>query len=162
MAVLLRNNATSLLAADITAGATALTINADQAGLFPTPANGDWFPLTLLDAAGNMEIVRATARAGATITVVRAQEGTTAKSFGAGSRVDLRMTSAVFSAAVADAVTDAVASAVGSKAEVNLSNVSQADARTKVGSGTMAYRNVTISTSDPTAGANGDFWAKVI
>lgn len=44
------------------------------------------------------------------------------------------------------------------KADADLSNVSQSDARTKVGTGTMAYRAVTISTSAPSGGADGDVW----
>lgn len=46
-------------------------------------------------------------------------------------------------------------------AKVDLSNVTQASARTKVGAGTMAYRNVTISTAAPSGGASGDFWAQL-
>lgn len=36
-----------------------------------------------------------------------------------------------------------------------------AGARTNLGVGSMATRAVTISTSDPSGGSNGDFWAKV-
>jgi len=92
MGLKLSNNATSTLAAGITNAATSLTVQSGDAGLFPSLAAGDWFPLTLVDGNGNMEIMLATARAGAVITVVRAQEGTTAKAFPAGSRVDLRVT----------------------------------------------------------------------
>ncbi len=97
MAVVLSNNATSLLAGAITAGATTLSIENGDASKFPNPAAGDWFPLTIVDNAGNMEIVKATARAGGIITVTRAQEGTTAKAFSAGSRVDVRLTAAALS-----------------------------------------------------------------
>jgi len=92
MAVVLTNNATSLLAAAIDAADTTISVQTADAGKFPNPAAGDWFPLTIVDNAGNMEILRATARSGAIITIERAQEGTTAKAFGAGSRVDLRLT----------------------------------------------------------------------
>jgi hypothetical protein len=47
------------------------------------------------------------------------------------------------------------------KAATDLSNVSQATARTKVGTGTAAYRNLTISTAAPSGGSNGDLWFKV-
>ena len=46
-------------------------------------------------------------------------------------------------------------------AAADLSNVSQADARAKVGTGTMAYRNVTISTAEPSGGNDGDIWFQV-
>nr|WP_278422988.1 hypothetical protein [Brucella anthropi] len=94
MAVLLTNNATSLLAGAIDADATTLSVENADAGKFPNPAVGDWFPLTIVDNAGNMEVLKATARAGAIITVERAKEGTTAKAFASGARVDLRATAA--------------------------------------------------------------------
>ncbi len=103
MAVKFSNNATSTLAASINTTVTSISVQSADAAKFPTLAAGDWFPVTLVDSAGNMEIMRCTARVGATLTVSRAQEGTTAKSFVAGSRVDLRLTAAaineVYSAA---------------------------------------------------------------
>lgn len=92
MAVVLTNNATSLLAAAIAAEDTTLSVTNSDAGKYPNPGAGQWFPLTIVDNAGNMEIVKATARNGAIITIERAQEGTTAKAFAAGARVDLRAT----------------------------------------------------------------------
>jgi hypothetical protein len=47
------------------------------------------------------------------------------------------------------------------KAETNLANVSQTDARAKIAAGTAAYRNLTISTAAPSGGSNGDLWFKV-
>lgn len=95
MAVRLANNAVSLLAASITDTATSLSIQAADAGKFPTLADGEWHPATIVDAANNMEIVRVTARAGNVLTVVRAQEATTAKAFVSGSRIDVRLTAGV-------------------------------------------------------------------
>ncbi|WP_159953049.1 hypothetical protein [Rhizobium sp. 18065] len=92
----LSNNASSTLAGAINTSVTSLAVGAGDASKFPTLGAGEWFPLTVVDPAGNMEIMKVTARSGATLTVVRAQEGTTAKSFAAGSRVDLRATSAVY------------------------------------------------------------------
>lgn len=94
MAVVLTNNATSLLAGAITAASTTLSIENADASKFPTPPAGDWFPVTIVDNAGNMEIMKATKREGAILTVTRAQEGTTAKAFAAGARIDLRLTAA--------------------------------------------------------------------
>lgn len=96
MPVILTNNATSLLAGNITQTATTISVTASDAGKFPTPTDREWFPVTLVDGAGNTEIMRATKRVGAVITVVRAQEGTTAKAFTAGARIDVRITSDVF------------------------------------------------------------------
>lgn len=112
MAVVLTNNATSLLAAAIDAGATTLSVLTADAGRFPNPAAGDWFPLTLVDNAGNMEIVKATGRAGAIITVERGKEGTTAKAFAAGARVDLRATAAALYDVGEKATTKTVGAAI--------------------------------------------------
>lgn len=106
MAVLLSNNATSTLAGSITSGVTQLTINGADAAKFPAPGAGQWFPVTLIDTnTGNMEVVRCTTRAGSVLTIVRAQEGTTAKAFPAGARVDCRLTAAVIAEIVADVLT---------------------------------------------------------
>ncbi|MCA1490090.1 hypothetical protein I6F11_04050 [Ensifer sp. NBAIM29] len=94
MAVLLSNNATSTLAASINTSVTTISIQSADAAKFPSPTGGDWFPITVIDSAGNIEIMKCTARSSATLTVTRAQEGTTAKSFASGARVDLRLTAA--------------------------------------------------------------------
>lgn len=112
MAVVLTNNATTLLAASIAADDTALSVQTADAGKFPAPAAGEWFPLTIVDSAGNMEIVKATARSGAIITVERAQEGTTAKAFAAGARVDLRATVAALNDLGDFTTTDTVGAAI--------------------------------------------------
>lgn len=94
MVLKLSNNATSLLAGAITDTATALDITSGDEGEFPTLGAGDWHPLTVYDAAGNMEIMKVTARAGVSMTVLRGQEGTTAKAFASGARCDIRPTAA--------------------------------------------------------------------
>lgn len=95
MAIILANNATAKLAGAITTAATSITVQSGQGALFPAPTSPDWFPVTLIDASGNIEICKCTARSGDILTVVRAQEGTSAKAFAAGSRVSLRVTKAV-------------------------------------------------------------------
>lgn len=92
MTLVLANNAVSALATNISASATQFTIKSGDEVRFPTISPGEWFPLTLVDAAGNTEIVRCTARAGVTMTVERAQEGTSARIFNADTRVELRLT----------------------------------------------------------------------
>lgn len=95
MTVLFANFATTTLQSAITAAATSITVASADASRFPAPGANQWFPLALVDAAGNVELVRATARSGAVITVTRGQEGTTARAFPAGARVDLRVTAAM-------------------------------------------------------------------
>lgn len=59
-------------------------------------------------------------------------------------------------------ISTATQTALNSKADATLGNVTQANARTKVGTGTMAYRNVTISTAAPSGGADGDVWLRYV
>jgi hypothetical protein len=94
MAVLLKNNAVSRLAASIAASATAISVTAGDGAKYPAPGAGDWFPLTLIKADGTLEVLRCTSRSGDVLTVARAQEGTSALAFTSGDRVELRITAA--------------------------------------------------------------------
>ena len=99
MGLLLKNNARSTLSASITAMDTTIRVRVrvGHGDRFPQPsASGDWFPLTLEDESGRIEILRATARQGDVITVTRGAEGTQARSYVAGDAVELRATAAVF------------------------------------------------------------------
>lgn len=141
MAVVLTNNATTLLAAAIDAAATTLSVETADAGKFPAPAAGDWFPLTIVDSAGNMEIVKATARSGAIITIERAQEGTTAKAFAAGTRVDLRATAAALYDVGEKATTKTVGAAIAGANGGD--SIADGDTLTGVLSGTSSLRRWT-------------------
>lgn len=84
--LLAANNAQSVLAAGISASATALTLNTGTGALFPSPVSGtSFFKLTLIDAATGQisEIVHVTAKSGDVLTIVRGQEGTAARSWSA-------------------------------------------------------------------------------
>lgn len=78
--VLFANNAVSTLAGAISNVATTAVLATGSGALFPTPLTGQYFCLTFTDAATGLlhEIVHVTAISGDTITMVRAQEGTTA------------------------------------------------------------------------------------
>jgi hypothetical protein len=67
-------------------------LTAGDGAEFPTLGTGDYFYATLTSIGGTQEIVKATARVGDTVTIARAQEGTTAQSFAAGSRFESRVT----------------------------------------------------------------------
>lgn len=84
--LLFSNNATSTLAAPVSAGATTITLASGTGALFPAPVSGQAFMLTLTDAATGLltEIVQVTGRTSDILTVVRAQEGTTALTWSAG------------------------------------------------------------------------------
>ena len=90
---LFTNNAATGLVYPISSTATTLTVNGGSGTLFPNPTGGNYFIVTLISQlTGNIEIVKCTARSGDILTVVRAQEGTTAQSFATGDGVQLRIT----------------------------------------------------------------------
>ena len=89
---LFTNRASATLASAITPTSTSLTLASGQGSLFPNPGADEAFHATLVDAFGNSEIVRCTARSGDVLTVVRGVENTTPRTFAAGSRVELRLT----------------------------------------------------------------------
>jgi len=84
--LLFANNANSTLAGALTNTTTTINLQAGTGVLFPNPTGGQAFKLTLLDAATKTltEIVLCTARSTDTLTVVRAQEGTTGLAWNAG------------------------------------------------------------------------------
>lgn len=98
MALKLSNNAISRLASGITAASTSISLVPGDGALFPTLGAGDYFPATIIKSDGSLEIVKVTARSTDTLTVTRAQEGTTAKSFNASDRIELRLTAAIIEA----------------------------------------------------------------
>lgn len=92
MAVLLSNNAVGELASGVNTTATTLTLKTGQGSQFPSPSGNDWFPVTLDDGQGTIEICHCTARSGDSLTVQRGAENFPAQSWGADQRVALRLT----------------------------------------------------------------------
>jgi hypothetical protein len=83
------NNAGSTFAGSISNTALSLNLQAGGGALFPNPTTGQVFQITAIDAATGLlrEIMQCTARSADTLTVVRAQEGTTALAWNAGDLV---------------------------------------------------------------------------
>lgn len=91
--VLFANNAATRLTSDVTASATTLSVTPNTTSLFPSPSSiGDYFMLCLVADNGSYELVKCTAKDETTFTVVRAQEGTTAKAFSTGTLIENRLT----------------------------------------------------------------------
>lgn len=87
MILLFANNAVSTLSSPINAAAVAVQLAAGDGAKFPNPSVGqEFFKLTLVDQATGLltEIVNCTQRVGDVLTIVRAQEGTTAQAWLAG------------------------------------------------------------------------------
>lgn len=83
--LLMANNASSTLASAISNVSLTCTLSAGSGALFPSPGANQYFLMTFVDAATQTlrEIVQCTARSGDTLTIVRAQEGTTALAWNA-------------------------------------------------------------------------------
>lgn len=93
--VLFSNNASGALASSITSAATTITLTTGAGAQFPAISGSNYFYATLTDSSNNLEIVKVTARAADVLTVVRAQEGTTARAYAAADKLELRVTAAV-------------------------------------------------------------------
>lgn len=95
MTLLFTNNAQSTLASGISNSDTSIVVATGQGTLFPSPSGGNTFRATLVRASdGAIEIVDVTARSTDTLTVTRAQEGTTGLAFVTGDRIECRITAA--------------------------------------------------------------------
>lgn len=87
MALLLfANNATTTLAGSISSGSTTVNLAAGTGALFAHPAAGQYFVGTFIDQATGLvnEIVTVTSISGDVASIVRGQEGTSARAWSAG------------------------------------------------------------------------------
>jgi len=91
MAVKFANLASTTLSSAITNSATSIAVA--DASLFPTLGSGDYFYATIGEGSGS-EIVKVTAISSNTLTVTRAQDGTTASAFSSGETIALRVVAA--------------------------------------------------------------------
>lgn len=91
MGIQLKNNAVGYLATAISASDTGAVLQTGNGANFPALGAGDYFYATLESAGGTSEIVKVTARSGDSLTIARAQDGSTAQSFAAGARFELRV-----------------------------------------------------------------------
>lgn len=100
MPQLFSNNGVATLASSATNVATSLSLASGKGALFPNPSAPDYFIATLTNPGETLfEIVKVTARATDVLTVVRAQEGTTALAWSTGDKCELRITAGSFALA---------------------------------------------------------------
>jgi hypothetical protein len=98
MGVQVANNAYSTLAAGITSTATNITVIVGEGVRFP-PASSvtdQYFYATVIDVSNNLEVVKVIDRAENEFTVLRGVDGTTARAYEVGARIELRPTAALF------------------------------------------------------------------
>ena len=82
------NNATTTLSVAALSSATSIVVT--NGAVFPSPAGGQYFILTLTSVStGSQEICWCTARSGNTLTIARGKEGTAPQSFLVGDHVDM-------------------------------------------------------------------------
>ena len=100
MAVVFSNNAKTTLAATVSTSATSITVT--DGSVFPSISGSEYFYVTLqVSADGDLlEIVKVTARSGNTLTVIRSQDGTSARAFSLDDKCELRLTAAALNDAV--------------------------------------------------------------
>lgn len=96
MGLKITNNAYAILAAGAASSDTSITLTAGQGARFPTLGASDFFYATLVDTGNNLEIVKCTARVSDVLTVVRGQDGTTARNYIVGDRIEIRPVAALF------------------------------------------------------------------
>ena len=74
--------------------ASDMTITVESTSKFPAISGGDWIMATIVPTGGQgtNEVVKITAFSGTSVTVTRAQEGTTAQEFLFGSHLEFRVT----------------------------------------------------------------------
>ena len=106
--LVIKDFATTILASALTAAATSVVVS--DAGRLPALSAGDYYYLVLQKFTDrtSVEVVKVTGAAGNTLTVVRAQAGTTAKSFAIGDYAEQRVTVGTFSEYIAQSVADKV------------------------------------------------------
>lgn len=112
MTQILKNNVSGTLSTQLNPADTSMVLA--DASNFPAPTGGDFYLLTLVGLNTNgqentWEVVKVTAKAANTLTVVRAQESTAAATWPAGATVQLRLTAGTV------ATQDALASGLATK-----------------------------------------------
>jgi hypothetical protein len=154
MAVVFSNNAASTLQSGITSSATSATLLSGAS--FPSLSGSDYTYVTLEDVNGQREIVKATARSGNTLTIVRAQDGTSARAFIAGDKCELRLTAVLLNEVAQQADTDTnttyTAGTGLSLTGTQFANTAPDQTVSLTGAGaatiTGTYPNFTITTTD--------------
>ena len=123
MGVKVTNNAFGTLSAGINRSVTTIALDAGQGAKFPTLTGSEFFFATIIDTSNNLEIVKVTARSSDSMTVIRAHDNTTARSFSVGDRFELRPVAALF-----DSIRDGIgitgkADAISSAGAVSLTHL---------------------------------------
>lgn len=166
MTYLAKNNANSVLAAAVVAADTSITVSAGQGDRFPVVASPDYTLVTLENAAGNREIVKVTARAASVdiLTVVRAQEGTTALAWNIGDVVSQRLTAGLVAASIAHPTVTPGAHAASAISVTPVGNIASTNVQAALSEldtekTTQAYVDAQVATKAALAGSAAQTFA---
>lgn len=132
MALVLTNNAVTRLTTAINNTATTFTVTGGTGVRFPNTSGGDTFHVSLVDSSNNIEIVKVITRATDIFTVVRGQEGTTARAYSVGDRVALTMTAEAFNSKANKSTTDAAILANANALNAHLADTVDAHAASAI------------------------------
>jgi len=155
MAQLFSNNVDTQLSAPLTDVATSATL-ADGSGL-NTPTGGDYELLTLIDGT-TVEIVKMTARSGNTITITRAQEGTTAIAWSTGARVFAGVTAATLASHLVNLSSSSGALSLGDSATATTDGTALG-ASANAGSDSVGVGNTADADASGTVAIGSGSWA---
>lgn len=160
MPIILKNNASSTLATAISASDTGIVVA--DGSKFPSLGASDYFYATLVSSNGTTEIIKVTARASNSMTVVRAQDGSSAASFASGALLEMR----VNAASVTDLVDEhdqaaeiSIADAGGYYTSTNVEGALQEVGGTKYPKSVsvlLADASLTYTAGGPNSVASGD------
>jgi len=104
MGILINNNAGSKLGTAIDSSQTSLTVTSGDGAKFPDTSSGGYFYATLSEGL-NVEIVKVSARATDSFTVVRGQDGTAGHAFTTSARFEQRWNKAQIDEKIQDYAT---------------------------------------------------------
>lgn len=122
------NNGYSTLAGGISNVDTTIAVQTGHGARFPVVTNAVHHTfVTLEDAGGNIEVVKVTARTTDSMTIVRAQEGTSARAWNSGDIVECRPTAGVIQDKMSLSSNNAMAAAVNEARAIVASHATTAD-----------------------------------
>lgn len=157
MGIQFSNLATTTLSSSVTAYATSIDVT--DGSVFPALSAGDFFYATLDTPPSATEIVKVTALSGNTLTVVRAQDGTSATSHASGDTIALRLVAAVLESLRDNAGSTYTAGTGLSLSGTTFTNSSPDQTVSLTGSGgttvSGTYPNFTVSSTSG-SGSTGD------
>ena len=164
MTIKFTNNAETLLStSSLGTGDTSVAV--DDGSVFPALSSGEFFYATLIraDALTTREIVKVTARSGNTLTIVRAQDNTSALTFSADDLIELRIVAATLeSLKAADELTTGDAAVTLATSVGNITIDAQGNDTDIILKGTDGSSDTTFLTIDGSDAGKATFNSEIV